>query len=224
MRHPGRTFLAVMLLVSGCAARPQPRPETPSNPDVLVPGAAAPSPAPARMVIPAPVLQAPSSVFAEFLEAFHAGRDEVAWALLSERVRQGAAPAAVLDSLRGRFTGWHSYRLVVDDQVGPDVAVVSVSAGQDRAAAAALVRENGKWRIAASPARPVPPPVIGARTAVQVPGAVQSLWLDSHPVAATRAGEADLPVPLPPGMHVLTVLAGEPGRPPEAYAWAFRAP
>lgn len=227
------SLLGVALLTA-CQARPQPRLQT-------APAPAAPLEVPAlpRAPVPLPAALGPSGVFGRFLDAVRESDAAVAWELLSKESRAELGNSAdefaarAFAGLKVRYGLWEGYRVALDDLVSPNLAVVSITGRRTSqeidAVAAALVLEQGAWRLAVHGSLPVEPEEIGPNQIVlRAPSVrVNRAWLGSQPAGATRKGDrvvVAVPLALTPAATVLTVLTASPQGIPGAQAFPIPRP
>lgn len=216
-----RSLLLLLLctVLTGCPARPAPRPEAAPapTPAAEIPPAPpqAPAPPPAAPAPPA-VPQEPSDVMQAFMRALNAGEPEQVWMMLSSKTQQVMAPneqvfgESLFFELREAYTGWKDPRVALNAVLDDDMAVAAiigdrVSEGAsypDDVRALAMVKEGGQWRIALavgpriSAAAPVPFGTVTAderRVAFYAPPPTRQthLWVD---------GKELMPVPGEGGM------------------------
>lgn len=214
-------ILGLSVGLTGCATGPQARPE-PGRPETVAPV----PPYDARLAIPRvqrmayPAFRAPSAVLHAFLESPGAANDPATAALLSTQTRSAYHVA----ELRQHYGGWLSYRLVLEEQLSADWAVVAIAGERERGHMAVLavpaVRENGAWRLhlTAAPARAAPPiPARAGQTiALTLLNAERSgganpaphAWFDDTALVAHAARNqvrVTIPVSAAAGLHPLVL-------------------
>lgn len=209
---------------------------------------------PAQPSPPPEAPRSPEAAARAWIAALERDDASAAFTLLSAAGRRaaGGSPTAWaergLRTLRANWTGWERADVVLE-RIFDDTAVVTVAgprtAGGIRlardAAALALVREGGGWRVALggpaiSPQEPDPGAAVPAGrlrlgAAVRAERAVRSprLHLDATPLETAYSGQALsavtawAEVDVRPGPRVVTVYAEDGAGVPSALAWAFTA-
>ncbi len=216
MRRPLLPALLLSTLLLGCRVLPDRQP------------APAPAPAPAPPQ-PAPAAHTPSAVFQSFLQASKAGDHAQAWDMLSKGAQAELGPSSeefasrAFAGIKVRFGQLEETRAALDEVVNPTLAVVAVSGRRTPqemdAAAAALVREEGVWKLALHGTVPIEPETLGPTDVVlRAPQiTLERAWLDGQPVRPIRQGErytVSIPADMAPRPSTVALLfrlqTGEP--------------